>query len=336
MKTPTPALTTTRRDCLLASMAGLASLAAGGAAWAQAGFPQKPLTLVVPFAPGGPTDAMARTLANAIRPVLGQVMVVENKAGAGGNIGADLVARADPDGYTMLFGTSGPLAINVSLYKKINYDPIRSFAPVIQVGHLPNVLVVHPSVPAKGVKELVAYAKANPGRVSYASSGNGASSHLAGVLFNMQTGTDIQHIPYKGTGPALNALLGGQVTMTFTDVLTALPHINAAKLRALGLTTASRSRVLPTVATLQEQGLKDFDVSVFFGIVTPAGTPQDVVTRLNAAFATVLQQPDVRKTLADQGLEPPPSTTPAQLAVFMRREVAKWSNVVKTSGATVD
>lgn len=321
-----------RRAFLLA----MASSAAGGAAWAQPAFPQKAVTLVVPFAPGGPTDAMARTLANAMRPVLGQAVVVDNKAGAGGNIGADLVARSEPDGHTVLFGTSGPLAINVSLYKKISYDPIRSFSPVIQVGHLPNVLVLNPSVPARSLKELIAYAKSNPGKLSYASSGSGASSHLAGVLFNMRAGTDIQHIPYKGTGPALTDLLGGQVAMTFTDVLTALPHIKAGKLRALGVTTAARSRVLPAVPTLQEQGLQDFDVSVFFGIVAPAGTPQNVVTRLNAAFATVLQQPDVQKTLADQGLEPPPATTPAQLAVFMRREVAKWSNVVKTSGATVD
>ncbi|MBP6645621.1 MAG: tripartite tricarboxylate transporter substrate binding protein, partial [Burkholderiaceae bacterium] len=217
----------TRRTTLIT----LASLAT--AASAQSPFPSKPLTLVVPFAPGGPTDAMARTLANAIKPVLGQNMVVDNKAGAGGNIGAEFVAKAPADGQTVLFGTSGPLAINISLFSKLGYDPISSFAPVIQIGHLPNVLVVNPNVPARTVAELVSYAKANPGKLSYASSGNGASSHLAGVLFNMRTGTDIQHIPYKGTGPALNDLLGGQVTMSFTDVLTALPHIKAGKLRVL-------------------------------------------------------------------------------------------------------
>jgi tripartite-type tricarboxylate transporter receptor subunit TctC len=228
------------------------------------------------------------------------------------------------------------LAINVSLYRKISYDPIKSFSPVIQIGHLPNVLVVHPRIPAKNLKELIAHAKANPGALSYASSGNGASSHLAGVLFNLRAATDIQHVPYKGTGPALNDLLSGQVAMSFTDVLTALPHIKAGKLRVLGVTTATRSRVLPDVPSLQEQGLKDFDVSVFFGIVAPAGTPQDVVTRLNAAFATVLERPDVKQSLASQGLEPPPASTPAHLAVFMRREVAKWDSVIKSSGATVD
>ncbi|MGH8847345.1 MAG: Bug family tripartite tricarboxylate transporter substrate binding protein, partial [Polaromonas sp.] len=245
----------TRRTWLVA-LAALAALAGTGSAWAQAGYPQKPVSLVVPFAPGGPTDAMARTLANAIKPVLGQTMLVENKAGAGGNIGAEFVARAEADGHTLLFGTSGPLAINVSLYNKVNYDPVRSFSPIIQIGHLPNVLVVHPSVPAKNVKELIAHAKANPGKLSFASSGSGASSHLAGVLFNLRAGTDIQHIPYKGTGPALNDLLGGQVAMSFTDVLTALPHIKAGKLRVLGVTSASRSRAVPEVPTLMEQGLK--------------------------------------------------------------------------------
>jgi len=294
----------------------------------------KPVTLVVPFAPGGPTDAMARNLATAIKAYLPQGMIVENKAGAGGNIGAEQVARAAADGNTILFGTSGPLAINVSLYNKVSYDPIKSFEPVIRIGHLPNVLVVHPNVPAQNVRELIAYAKTN--KLTYASSGNGASSHLAGVLFNLVSGTDIQHIPYKGTGPALNDLLGGQVTMSFTDVLTALPHIKAGKLRVLGVTSATRSRSLPDVATLAEQGLKDFDVSVFFGIVAPAGTSKDNVQKLNAAFVNVLKQADVRQRLQEQGLEIASDQTPAQLAAFIQTEVPKWREVVKASGATVD
>ena len=325
----------TRRTTLMA-LAALAAITGAGTSWAQAPFPHKTLSLVVPYAPGGPTDAMARTLANAIKPILGQTMIVENRAGAGANIGAEYVARAEADGHTLLFGTSAPLAINMNLYRKINYDPFKSFSPIIQVGYLPNVLVVHPSVPAKNVKELIAYAKANPAKLAFASSGSGASSHLAGVLFNMRAGTDIQHIPYKGTGPALNDLLGGQVAMSFTDVLTALPHIKAGKLRVLGVTSASRSRALPDVPTLMEQGLKDFDASVFFGIVAPSGTPQDVVTKLNTAFMQVLQQPDVKQNLAQQGLEPPPQYTPAQLAVYMRSEAAKWRDVIKVSGATAD
>lgn len=299
-------------------------------------FPSKPIVLVVPFSPGGPTDAMARTLANTIKPQLGQPMLVDNKPGAGGNIGADYVARAEADGHTLLFGTSGPLAINVSLYNKINYDPIKSFAPIIQVGHLPNVLVVHPSVPAKNVQELIAYAKANPSKLSFASSGSGASSHLAGVLFNMRAGTDIQHIPYKGTGPALNDLLGGQVTMAFTDVLTALPHVKSGKLRLLGVTSAKRSQATPDTPTLMEQGVKDFDVSVFFGIVAPAGTPPDTLARLNTALVQILQQPDVKKNLSAQGLEPAPNNTPEQLTQFMRSEIDKWREVIKVSGAKAD
>lgn len=323
----------------LAHTAALLAAASSPALHAQSptNFPQlKTLSLVVPYAPGGPTDAMARTLANAIRPVLGQTMIVENKAGAGANLGAEYVARAEPDGYTLLFGTSAPLAINPYLYPKLNYDPAKNFAPVLQIGYLPNVLVVHPGVPAKNVQELIAYAKANKGKLSFASSGSGASSHLAGVLFNMQAGTDIQHIPYKGTGPALNDLLGGQVSMSFTDVLTALPHIQSGKLRVLGVTAIKRSRALPGVPTLDEQGLKGFDATVFFGIVVPSGTPQDTVSRLNAAFAQVMQQYEVKDSLSRQGLEPPLDYTPAQLAVYMRHEAAKWREVIKAAGATVD
>ncbi|WP_395704271.1 Bug family tripartite tricarboxylate transporter substrate binding protein [Aquabacterium sp.] len=322
----------------------LAALAAAGllstaTAPARAGddFPNKPLTLVVPFAPGGPTDAMARILAAALRGPLGQTVVVDNKPGAGGNLGAEVVARAPADGYTLLFGTSGPLAINQFLFAKSHYDPIRSFAPIIHVGHLPNVLVVNPSLPVQDVKGLIALAKSPQGRsLSFASSGNGASSHLAGVMFNLRAGTEILHVPYKGTGPALNDLLAGQVSMTFTDVLTAQPHIQAGKLRALAVTTAQRSKALPQVPTLAEQGMKDMDVSVFFGIVAPAGTPQAVVTKLNSAFAQVLADAEVRSKLSAQGLEPPADTTPAQLGAYMRKEAAKWQEVVKVSGAKVE
>jgi tripartite-type tricarboxylate transporter receptor subunit TctC len=299
-------------------------------------YPSKTVTLVVPFAAGGPTDAMARTLAAGLSAPLGQTVIVDNKGGAGGNLGAESVARAQADGHTLLFGTSGPLAINQYLYAKVNYDPINSFTPVIQVGYLPNVLVVHPSVSAKNVAELIAYAKTQPGKLSFASSGNGASSHLAGVMFNSRAGTDIVHVPYKGTGPALNDLLGGQVQMTFTDVLTALPHIKAGKLRALGVTTAKRSRSLPDVPTLAEQGLKDFDVSVFFGIVAPAGTPPEVVKKLNSSFVKVLQDPKIRDSLSAQGLEPAAATTPEQLSAYMRSEAAKWKDIIAKSGAKAD
>ena len=305
-------------------------------AMAQPGFPDKPIMLVVPFPPGGPTDAMARTLAAEMKNRLGQPVIVENRAGAGGNIGADYVARAAADGQTLLFGTSGPLAINASLYRKISYDPIKSFAPVIQIGHLPNILVVHPSVPAKDVKELIAYAKAQPGKLSYASSGNGASSHLAGVLFNEKAGVDLQHIPYKGTGPALNDLLGGQVSASFTDVLTALPYVKTGKLRALGIATITRSQALPELPTIAEQGVPGYDVSVFFGVVAPAGTPLDRIAKLNQAFVEVLASPKVKELFAVQGLESAPDHTPAQLAKFIAAQKASWAAVVKSSGAQLD
>jgi tripartite-type tricarboxylate transporter receptor subunit TctC len=329
---------TTRRTCLLTltTLLTSAALLGTGISHAQGGFPEKPITLIVPFPPGGPTDAMARTLAAEMKDRLGQPMIVENRAGAGGNIGAEYVVHAAPDGQTLLFGTSGPLAINVSLYRKVGYDPIKSFAPVIQVGHLPNVLVLNPSVPAHDVKELVAYAKAHPGKLSFASSGNGASSHLAGVMFNAMTGTDLQHIPYKGTGPALNDLLGGQVSMSFTDVLTALPYIKTGKLRALGVTTATRSQALPQLPTIAEQGVPGYDVSVFFGIVAPAGTPTDRIATLNRAFAQALASPKVKERFAAQGLEPAPASTPQQLARFIAEQVPKWAALVKQSGVHLD
>ncbi|GAB3653377.1 Bug family tripartite tricarboxylate transporter substrate binding protein [Ramlibacter alkalitolerans] len=309
-----------------------------GLAHAQTTFPSKPVILVVPYAPGGPTDAMARTLATALKPKLGdkEPVLVENKAGAGANIGAEYVARAEPDGHTIMFGTSAPLAINVSLYQKIGYDPVSSFTPIIYLGYLPNVLVVHPSLPVRNVQELIAYGKAHPRKLSFASSGSGASSHLAGVQFNQRAGTDFQHVPYKGTGPALNDLLGGQVSMAFTDVLTALPHIKAGKLRVLGVTTAARSRSLPDVPTVMEQGVPDYDVSVFFGIVGPAGMPRDVVQKLNTAFVGILQQPEVRQRLEAQGLAISNEQKPEQLGAFIQSEVKKWREVVRISGARAD
>ena len=324
-----------KRKVLLAAACALVAAVAPDITWADT-YPSKAVTLVIPFPPGGPTDAMARTLAAEIREKLGQTMVVENRAGAGGNIGAEYVARAEPDGYTLMFGTSGPLAINASLYRKIGYDPTKSFAPVIRVGHLPNILVVHPSLPVKNVPELIAYAKAHPDKLSYASSGNGASSHLAGVMFNSQAGTDLQHVPYKGTGPALNDLLGGQVAMSFTDILTAIPYVKTGKLRALGVTTQARSHALPDVPTVAEQGLPNYDVSVFFGIVAPAGTPADRIALLNKAFASVLASPKVRDLFASQGLEAATDTSPAALARFIASETAKWQAVVKQSGAQLD
>ncbi|BBL23782.1 tripartite tricarboxylate transporter substrate binding protein [Comamonas terrigena] len=299
-------------------------------------FPSKPVNFVVPFPPGGPTDAMARTLAVALTEALGQSVIVENKSGAGGNIGADMVARAKPDGYTIMFGTSGPLAINQSLYTKISYDPATSFAPIIRVGHLPNILVVHPKLHASTVQQLIAQDKAKPASLNYASSGNGASSHLAGVLFNQKAGTQLQHVPYKGTGPALNDLLAGQVDMTFTDILTAMPYIQSGKLKAIGVTTDKRSQAMPQIPTIAEQGLPGYDVSVFFGVVAPKGTPADRIATLNQAFRKALASDKVRSVFAAQGLEPAPDHSPQALGRFISEEVGKWKTVVDASGAKLD
>ncbi|CAM4218670.1 ABC transporter substrate-binding protein [Bordetella tumbae] len=322
-----------RHFCL--TLASAALLASTSVRAAQA-FPNQPVTLIVPFPPGGPTDAMARRLAEGLKRQLGQTVVVENRPGAGGNIGAEYVARAKPDGYTIMFGTSGPLAINGSLYKQQQYDPQKSFAPIIRIGHLPNILVVHPSLPVHNVQELIAYAKQNPDKLSYASSGNGASSHLAGILFNKMAGTQILHIPYKGTGPALNDLLGGQVSMSFTDILTALPHVQAGTLRAIGLASAQRSQALPDLPTLSEQGLDGYDVSVFFGIVAPRNTPSDVVDKLNQAFIAVLADPDVKETLHKQGIVEADDKTPQSLASFIDAQVPKWHAIIQEAGVALD
>jgi len=322
-----------RLFCLaLASAAALCPLPSTAAPT----YPDRPVTLVVPFPPGGPTDALARRLADALKDQLGQTVVVENRGGAGGNIGAEYVAHAKPDGHTILFGTSGPLAINVSLYKNQQYDPQKSYAPVVRIGHLPNILVVHPSVPARDMAELIAYARENPDKLSYASSGNGASSHLAGILFNKMAGTQILHVPYKGTGPALNDLLGGQVSMSFTDILTALPHVQAGSLRAIGLASAQRSDALPQLPTLAEQGLDGYDVSVFFGIVAPRGTPDDIVAQLNRAFVAALANPSIKEALHKQGIVPAQDQTPQGLAAFIGEQVPKWRAVIRDAGVSLD
>ncbi|SEA82898.1 Bug family tripartite tricarboxylate transporter substrate binding protein [Acidovorax soli] len=316
-----------------------AALAAALPAVAQDKFPERPVTFVVPFPPGGPTDAMARILATELTRELGQSVVVDNRAGAGGNIGADAVARATPDGYTIMFGTSGPLAINHSLYKGLKYDPRTSFEPIIYVGYLPNVLVVRPNLGVNSVQELIVKEKAKPGALNFASSGNGASSHLAGVLFNGMAGTQLVHVPYKGTGPALNDLLAGQVDMTFTDILTAMPYIKSDKVKALGVATAKRSSAMPGIPTIAELGgndLKGYDVSVFFGVVAPKGTPAERLKVLNQAFSRVLATDKVKQTFAAQGLEASSDQTPAHLGHFIKTEVDKWARVVEQSGVRLD
>lgn len=319
---------TTRRTLLAA--AALASLARP--ALAQPG--ARPILLVVPFSPGGPTDLIARRLALSLGEALGQTLVVENRAGAGGNIGAEYVARSAPDGHTILFGTSGPLAINKMLYPGQAYDPVKDFAPVAPLGRIPNVLAVNAAVPARNVQELIALSRKE--RLSYGSSGNGASSHLAGALFNSMAGTSIEHIPYRGTGPALNDLLAGHIAMVFTDVLTALPHVQGGRVRALGITTQERSAVLPDLPTVAEQGLPGYDASVFFGLVVAAPTPGPVRERLRAALAQVIAQAETRQFLESQGMQVAPALTPEALTSLMGTETERWARVIREANVRAE
>jgi len=315
----------------------IAALAVMGTSAATAAdYPSDTVKLVVPFPPGGPTDGMARQIAKYLGENLDTPVIVENRGGAGGNIGSQHVAAADPDGYTLLFGTSGPLAINVSLYTDINYDPRTSFEPIVRIGHLPNILVVNPDLPANDLGEFIDYAKDNPGTLAYGSSGNGASSHLAGIMFNRLAGTDVLHIPYKGTGPALIDLIAGRTDMTFTDVMTAKPHIEDGSLRPIGVTTNARSASLPEVATLDEQGLEDYDVSVFFGIVGPEGMDAEVVDILNAAFIEVLEHEEVSGLLTQQGIVAAEDRSPAGLMAFINTEVDKWAEIIQAENVALD
>ena len=310
----------------------LASLAA--VAQAQA-WPSKPIKWVVPFAPGGTTDILARTVGEKLAVALGQPVIIENKPGAGGGVGAEFTAKSAPDGYTIMGGTISTHAINASLYKSLPYDPVKDFVAITLIARVPNMLVINPSVPAKDVKELIALLKANPGKYSFASSGNGTSQHLSGELFKSMSGTDMQHIPYKGSPPALQDVVGGQVAMTFDNITTALPLAKAGKLRALAVTTAKRSSVAPDVPTLAESGLPGFEVGSWQGVFAPAGTPPEIVKRLNAEIVKALNMPDVREKLSGLGAEIV-ADSPEEFSALVKAEVAKWADVVKKSGAKVD
>ena len=298
-------------------------------------YPTKPIRLVVPFPPGGATDILARDVAQKLTEAWGQSVIVDNRPGAGGNIGSELVAKAAPDGYTIEMGTVGTHAINASLYAKMPYDHVKDFTPVILVAGVPNVLVVNPSVPANSVAEIIAYAKANPGKLNFASSGNGTSIHLSGELFKVMAGVQITHIPYKGSTPALQDLLAGQVQMMFDNLPPSLPQIKAGKLRALAVTSATRAPALPDVPTLAESGLPGFEASSWFGILAPAGTPAPIVAKLNGEIAKWLATPEAKEKLAKQGANAA-GGSPDDFAKHIAAETAKWAKVVKDSGAKID
>jgi tripartite-type tricarboxylate transporter receptor subunit TctC len=329
-----------RRHFLIGSALAITSLAGPGTLWAQGAWPSKPVRIVVPFASGGTTDILARVLAPELAKVFGQGFIVDNRAGAGGNIGADQVAKSPGDGYTLLMGTVGTHGINKSLYSRLPYDPQKDFAPITLVAGVPNVMVMNAQraqqLGIASVADFVRHAKANPGRLNMASSGNGTSIHLAGELFKSRTGIFMTHIPYRGSGPAIKDLLSGEVDVMFDNLPSAMPHIQSGALRAFAVTSAVRSAALPDLPTVAEAGaLPGFEASSWFGLLAPAGTPADVVNRLQLETAKALALPAIKERLLALGANPG-GNTPAEFSRQIDAEIAKWAGVVKASGARVD
>lgn len=305
-----------------------------GAALAQP-YPSATVRLVTPYAPGGGTDIIARVLAQKLTESLGQSVVVDNRTGGGGIVGTAAVAKAAPDGYTILMGTTGPLALNPNLYPKLPYDTNRDFSPIILIASAPHLLAIHPSVPAKSVKELIAFAKANPGKLTFSSGGNGGSSHLSGEMFNMLAGVSMAHIPYRGTGPAAIAVVSGEVALSFVDVLTTLPHVKTGRLRGLAVSGARRSPVASDLPTIMEAGLPGYESGVWYGVLAPARTPKEIVDRLNAELARILRDSAVRARLVAEGSEVI-GGTPEQFRDYMTVELERWGRVVRASNVKID
>ena len=298
-------------------------------------WPNKPIRWIVPFPPGGAMDVMARALAEKSSKSLGQAVVIENKPGAGGNIGADFVARSDADGYTMMITSIG-MATNKYLYPKLSYDPVKDFSPVSLIAIVPNVLVTNATQPnVKTVSDVIANAKAQPGKLNYASAGNGSSIHLAGEVFTSMAKIDMQHIPYKGSNPAVTDLLGGQVNYMFDSITSAKPHIDSGKLRPIGITTSKRSKALPNVPTIAESGLPGYEVTPWFAVFVPAATPKPIVNKLNAALLDALKSPEIKAKFDGIGAEPL-GTTPDELASYLNKEIERWGKVISTNNIKSD
>lgn len=312
----------------------LSCLLVAGTALAQP-YPAKPIRIVVGFPAGGPTDIVTRSMAPKLTESLGQPVVVENRAGAGGVIATEQVAKSPPDGYTLVMGTIGGIAVAMSLIPNRGYDTLRDLAPITQAVTVTNILVTHPSVPAKTVKDLLAIAKSKPGRLNYASSGNGTVTHLAGELFKLMGKVDITHVPYKGGAPALTALISGEVDMSYENSLIILPQVKSGKVRAIAVTGVKRSRLLPDLPTIAESGLPGYNASGWYGLFAPAATPKPVITRLHAEASKVLRMPEIVDRLSSQGAEPV-GNTPDEFTAFVRAEIDKWANVVKTARMRTD
>lgn len=302
---------------------------------AESDYPTKPIRVIVPFAVGGSTDILIRGVGQKLSEQLGQSLIIDNRGGAGGAIGAELAAKAPPDGYTIMATTSGVVVVNPSLYRKLAYDPIKDFAPIAIIASLPNMLVVHPSLPVNNVKELVALAKARPGQLTYASGGNGTSNHLAGELLKYLAGVNVTHVPYKGGGPAVLATLIGEVTMLFATMPSAMGHVKNKRLKALAVTSRKRSSATPQLPTMIEAGVKDFDISIWIGAVAPRGTPDRAIDRLNKEILNALQAPEVASRLRSEGYEIVGST-PDDMSAAIKQETERWARVIKAAGIRAD
>lgn len=297
-------------------------------------YPAKPIRLIVPFAAGGPMDIMSRAIGEKLTTNLGQQVVVDNRGGAGGGIGTEIAAHAAPDGYTLLTGHIGTHAINVSLYTRLGYDPVRDFAPITLIATLPLALVVNASVPTRSVRELIALAQARPGQINFASAGSGGPTHMAGEMFKSLAHIDIVHVPYKGNAAALTDLIAGRVQMMFSNLLTSMPHVKAGKLRAIAISSAQRSPQAPDLPTVAESGVPGYDLTPWYGLFAPAGTPRGIVTRLNREAGRILNAPEMKSRFAAQGIDLVTST-PEEFGTLIRTEIPKWRKVVKDSGASV-
>ena len=313
---------------------GAFALLAGANTHAQT-WPAKQVRFIAPFPPGGGTDITCRVIAPKLADALGQPVIVDNRGGAGGMIGVDIAAKSAPDGYTMVLGTIGPMAINPNLYSKMPYDPVKDLIPVTLAADALNVLVVHPTLPVKNVKELVALGKAQPNQLFFGSSGPGATDHLAGELFNLLAGTKMVHVPYKGGAPAMIDLMAGNVQIVFSTVSTAIGQIKSGRIRALAMTGTKRFVLMPELPTIAEAGVRGFAVNNWYGVFVPAGTPKEIVTRLNTELVKILNMPDVKQKLLDSGIEAT-SDTPEQFAAYIQAETKKWAKVVKEANVKVD
>jgi tripartite-type tricarboxylate transporter receptor subunit TctC len=318
----------------MAVLVSVMTLACAANGWAQY-YPAKPIRFYTPYPPGGTTDIMARLIGAKMYESWGQPVIIEAKPGAGGNIGTDYVAKSPPDGYTILMGASGPLAINASLFSKLPYDPVRDLAPVILAASVPLILVTHPTLPVKNVKEFIALMKARPGQFNYASAGPGSPQHLTAEMFKFMAKVEMSHIPYKGSGPAIVDLIGGQIPFAFESMIPVLPHVKSGKLRALAVTSDKRSPVLPDTPTVAEGGVPGFESIAWYGVVAPAGTPKDIIAKLNTEMARILNLPDIKQRLIEMG-SPPVAGTADQFGALIKSEIVKWGKVVKQANVSLE